>query len=56
MDACDGLFIPSEIYWFRIRPSQTESKIPLVIEGKTQQAVNKVRDDLVKMIKESIAN
>ena len=53
-DTFDGLSISSQNYWFRIRPSQTESKIRLVIEGKSQKLVDKVRNDLVKMIKSSI--
>lgn len=53
-DTFDGLSISSPNYWFRIRPSQTESKIRLVIEGKNRKLVDKIRNELVKMIKGAI--
>jgi len=54
IDTFDGLFISSENYWFRIRPSQTESKIRLVIEGKNREIVEIVKEELVEMIKKTI--
>lgn len=50
IETFDGLFVDVGTYWFRIRASQTESLIRLVIEGTDKELVEKKRAIFAKMI------
>jgi len=47
----DGLSIDLADVWFSLRPSQTEQKIRLLVEGKNKNKVNFYKNKLIRLIK-----
>jgi len=54
IETFDGLFVDCDTHWFRIRASQTEQLIRVVIEGISKNQVERVKAELTAMIKNAI--
>ena len=50
-DTLDGLSVDYDDWWFNVRPSNTEPKLRLILESKTQAQMEEKRDAVVKVIK-----
>jgi len=51
IDHLDGLTVTADAWWFNIRSSNTEPLLRLNAEAKTQARLNKVRDEVLALIK-----
>jgi phosphomannomutase len=47
----DGLSVIADTWWFNIRKSNTEPLLRLNCEAKTQEAMEKLRDELLAQIR-----
>ena len=54
IETFDGLFVDCKAYWFRIRASQTEPLIRMVIEGRDKKEIEGIKNKLVAMIKNAL--
>jgi phosphomannomutase len=55
VDRLDGLTITGDDWWFNVRPSNTEPLLRLNAEGKDEQAMADVRDDVLALIRKETA-
>jgi phosphomannomutase len=51
IDHLDGLSVNGDTWWFNLRSSNTEPLLRLNVEAKTQARMEKVRDEVLKVIK-----
>ena len=51
VDTIDGVRMESKGLWALVRPSKTEFKVRLVVEGEDRGDVSKLLEDLVSIIK-----
>ena len=51
IDHLDGLTVNGDTWWFNLRSSNTEPLLRLNVEAKTQERMEKVRDEVLKAIK-----
>ena len=51
LDHLDGLTVSSPAWWFNLRPSNTEPLLRLNVEAKTQARLDKVRDEVLALIR-----
>lgn len=51
LDHLDGLTVSSEAWWFNLRPSNTEPLLRLNVEAKTQARLDRVRDEVLALIR-----
>jgi phosphomannomutase len=51
VDHLDGLTINGDNWWFNLRASNTEPLLRLNVEASTESRMNKVRDDVLNMIR-----
>ncbi|MBI4920093.1 hypothetical protein HY838_02300 [Candidatus Azambacteria bacterium] len=56
LDWLDGLTARTPDFWFNLRPSNTEPLIRLNIEAKDELILNRVKDDLMKLIEKENAS
>ena len=54
-DWLDGLTVRTPDFWFNLRPSNTEPLVRLNIEAKDELILNRVKDDLIRLIKQNEA-
>ncbi len=52
VDHLDGLTISADSWWFNLRPSNTEPLLRLNVEAKTQARMEKVRDEVLSLIRQ----
>ncbi len=52
VDYLDGLTISADSWWFNLRPSNTEPLLRLNVEAKTQARMEKVRDEVLSLIRQ----
>jgi phosphomannomutase len=52
IDRTDGLTVAYDAWWFNVRPSNTEPLLRLNVEADTEELMQRMRDELVKLIKE----
>ncbi len=50
MDWLDGLTVRTSDFWLNLRPSNTEPLVRLNIEAKNELVLNRIKDDLLKLI------
>ncbi|MCX6813989.1 MAG: phosphomannomutase/phosphoglucomutase, partial [Candidatus Azambacteria bacterium] len=55
IDWLDGLTVRTSNFWLNLRPSNTEPLIRLNIEAKDELVLNRVKDDLLKLIEKEKA-
>jgi phosphomannomutase len=51
VDHLDGLTVTTDDWWFNVRPSNTEPLLRLNVEGKDEQTMQRVRDDVLARIR-----
>jgi len=51
IDHLDGLSVIGDSWWFNVRPSNTEPLLRLNVEAKTAAAMNKLRDEVLSLIR-----
>ena len=51
IDHLDGLSVNGDTWWFNLRSSNTEPLLRLNVEAKTQARMEKLRDEVLKVIK-----
>ena len=51
LDELDGIRIDYPDWWFNVRPSNTEPKLRLNLEAKSQKLMEEKRDELLKIIR-----
>lgn len=51
IDHLDGLTVSADAWWFNLRPSNTEPLLRLNVEAKTQARLNRVRNEVLALIK-----
>ena len=51
LDHLDGLTVSSQAWWFNLRPSNTEPLLRLNVEAKTQARLDKVRDEVLALVR-----
>lgn len=51
IDHLDGLTVSADAWWFNMRPSNTEPLLRLNVEAKTQARLDKVRDEVLALIR-----
>ena len=51
MNWLDGLTVETPDFWLNIRPSNTEPLVRLNIEAKDEIILNRVKKDLINLIK-----
>jgi phosphomannomutase len=51
LDHLDGLTVSSDAWWFNVRPSNTEPLLRLNVEAKTQARLDRVRDEVLALIR-----
>jgi phosphomannomutase len=51
VDHLDGLTVNGDNWWFNLRASNTEPLLRLNVEASTQARMEKVRDDVLNMIR-----
>ena len=56
IDWLDGLTVRTSDFWLNLRPSNTEPLVRLNIEAKDELILNRVKDDLVKLIEKEKAS
>jgi len=52
VDHLDGLTISADSWWLNLRPSNTEPLLRLNVEAKTQVRMEKVRDEVLSLIRQ----
>lgn len=52
LDELDGIRIDFPDWWFNVRPSNTEPKLRLNLEAKSQAVMEEKRDELLKIIRD----
>jgi len=55
IDWLDGLTVRTPDFWLNLRPSNTEPLLRLNIEAKDKLVLNRVKDDLIRLIKQNEA-
>lgn len=53
VDHLDGLTVNGDTWWFNVRPSNTEPLLRLNVEAKTQAKLDRVRDEVLALIRSS---
>ena len=53
LDHLDGLTVTTDEWWFNVRPSNTEPLLRLNAEGKDQETMERVRDEVLARIRRS---
>ncbi len=51
VDHLDGLTVTTDDWWFNVRPSNTEPLLRLNVEGRDEQTMQRVRDDVLARIR-----
>jgi phosphomannomutase len=51
LDHLDGLTVSADAWWFNLRPSNTEPLLRLNVEAKTQARLERVRDEVLALIR-----
>lgn len=51
LDHLDGLTVSADAWWFNLRPSNTEPLLRLNVEAKTQARLDRVRDEVLALIR-----
>jgi phosphomannomutase len=51
IDHLDGLTVATDDWWFNVRPSNTEPLLRLNVEGKDQETMARVRDEVLARIR-----
>jgi phosphomannomutase len=51
VDHLDGLTVTTDDWWFNVRPSNTEPLLRLNAEGKDQETMERVRDEVLARIR-----
>jgi phosphomannomutase len=51
IDHLDGLTVTGEDWWFNVRASNTEPLLRLNVEGRDDQTMSRVRDDVLALIR-----
>jgi phosphomannomutase len=51
VDHLDGLTVTTDDWWFNVRSSNTEPLLRLNVEGKDEQTMQRVRDDVLARIR-----
>lgn len=51
LDRLDGLTVTAEQWWFNVRPSNTEPLLRLNVEGNDQATMERVRDEVLGLIR-----
>jgi phosphomannomutase len=51
IDHLDGLSVNAPTWWFNLRASNTEPVLRLNVEAKTAAAMNKLRDEVLALIR-----
>lgn len=51
LDHLDGLTVSTDAWWFNLRPSNTEPLLRLNVEAKTQTRLDRVRDEVLALIR-----
>jgi phosphomannomutase len=51
VDHLDGLTVVADDWWFNVRPSNTEPLLRLNAEGKDQETMERVRDEVLARIR-----
>ena len=51
IDHLDGLTVSGEDWWFNVRASNTEPLLRLNVEGRDQQTMSRVRDEVLALIR-----
>lgn len=51
LDELDGLTVTAQDWWFNVRPSNTEPLLRLNAEARDQQTMEKVRDEVLTLIR-----
>jgi len=51
LDHLDGLTVSAEAWWFNLRPSNTEPLLRLNIEANTRARMDRVRDEVLDLIR-----
>ena len=51
LNEMDGIRIDFPLWWFNVRPSNTEPTLRLNLEAKTKELMEKKRDELLKIIR-----
>lgn len=52
----DGLNVVTDLWWFNVRKSNTEPLLRLNCEGKTQKEMERIRDEILKIIRNHVAS
>jgi phosphomannomutase len=52
IDEMDGIRVDFKDWWFNVRASNTEPKIRLNLEAKSKEAMEKFKEDLLKIIRQ----
>jgi phosphomannomutase len=51
LDHLDGLTVSADAWWFNLRPSNTEPLLRLNVEARTQARLERVRDEVLALIR-----
>ena len=51
LDHLDGLTVNGDTWWFNLRPSNTEPLLRLNVEAKTAARMEKLRDEVLAIIR-----
>jgi phosphomannomutase len=51
IDHLDGLTVGRDDWWFNVRASNTEPLLRLNVEGRDDQTMSRVRDDILALIR-----
>jgi phosphomannomutase len=51
IDHLDGLTVAGDDWWFNVRASNTEPLLRLNVEGRDDQTMSRVRDDVLALIR-----
>ena len=51
IDHLDGLTVSAEAWWFNLRPSNTEPLLRLNVEAKTEARLNRLREEVLALLK-----
>jgi len=51
IDELDGLTVTAPTWWFNLRPSNTEPLLRLNVEADDQATLDKVRDEVLALVR-----